>query len=115
MFVTGIFSDIKRTLVLRVGALFNAIVWGIKTFVGTFLQVFIIDSFYGMSKIMISIPFDALSYDKASKSNIVEFIIFREVIIQTGRVILFISMAFIADLITGFIFGGAASLLFLLF
>lgn len=115
VFVIGKFSDIKRRLVLKIGALFNALIWGIKTLVKTSLHVFVIDSFYGLTKATISIPFDALSYDKANKSNIVEFIMFREIIIQVGRVILFISMIFIADLITSFIFGGGASFLYLLF
>ena len=77
--------------------------------------MFIIDSFYGISKTLINIPFDALSYDKANKSNIVKFIMFREIIIQSGRVILFLIMAIIATLIIGFFFGGAASLLYWLF
>lgn len=115
MFIIGRFSDVRRRLVLRLGGIFNAIIWGIKTIVTTSFQVFVIDSFYGITRTMREVPFDALSYDKANKRNIVEFIVFREIVIQTGRVILFISMMFIADFVTGFIFGGGASLLYLLF
>ncbi|GAI76986.1 unnamed protein product [marine sediment metagenome] len=56
-----------------------------------------------------------MTYDKANKSNILEFITFREIIIQIGRVILFISLMFIADQTISFIFGSGASLLYLLF
>lgn len=115
VFVISKLSDIKRRLVLRVGASLNAVIWGIKTLVSTSLQVFIIDSFHGMTHTAVSIPFDALSYDKANKGSIVEFIMFREVIIQTGRVMLFVSMIFISDLITAFIFGSGASFLYLFF
>lgn len=83
--------------------------------VETSLHVFIIDSFYGMTKTTISIPFDALSYDKANKTNVVEFIMFREIIIQVGRITLFVLMMFIANLIASFIFSGGASFLYLLF
>lgn len=115
IFMIGKFSNKKGRFVLRIGAFFNAVIWGIKTFAKTFMHVFILDFFHGMTRTAISVPFDALSYDKANKSNIVEFIIFREIIIQTGRVILFVSMMFIADLASIFIFGGAASLLYWFF
>ena len=114
-FVVGRFSDMRKRLVLRIGALLNVVIWGIKTFVRTTLQVFIIDSFHGITRTAISIPFDTLTYDKANKSKLVEFIIFREIFIQLGRVMLFIGMIFATDLITGFIFGSGASLLYLLF
>lgn len=113
--IIGRFSDMRRRLVLRIGALLNVVIWGIKTFIRTTLQVFIIDAFHGMARTAISIPFDALTYDKANKNKLVEFIIFREIFIQLGRVVLFIGMVFTADLITGFIFGSGVSFLYLLF
>jgi len=115
VFIIGIFSDTHRKLVLKIGAILNTIVWGFRFFVKTTFQVFIVDSFYGISQTLISIPFNALSYDKANKSKIVKFIMFREIVIQTGRVILFIIMTMIATLTTSFFFGGGASLLYLFF
>lgn len=115
VFFIGKFSDKKRRLVLKIGAFFNAIIWGLKTFAKTFMHVFILDFFHGMTRTAISVPFDALSYDKANESDIVEFIIFRETIIQVGRVILFISMMFVADLAASFIFGGGGASLLLWF
>jgi len=113
--IIGKFSDKKRRLVLKIGAFFNAVIWGIKTFAKTFLHVFILDFFHGMTRTAVSVPFDALSYDKANKSNIVEFIVFREILIQIGHVILFIAMIFVADLASSFIFGSGASLLYWFF
>jgi len=115
IFMISRFSDIRRKLVLKIGSLLNAVIWGVRFFIKTTFQVFIVDSFYGISQTLISIPFNALSYDKANESNIVKFIMFREMIIQSGRVVLFLIMAIIATLIMGFFFGGAASLLYLLF
>ncbi|MCH7492286.1 MFS transporter [Patescibacteria group bacterium] len=115
VFIVAKYSDIHRRLILKIGAIMNALIWGVRFFIKTTFQVFIIDSFYGVSQSLISIPFDALSYDKANKSNIVKFIIFRETIVQTGKVILFLVMTLITTLTTGFFFGGGASLLYLLF
>ena len=114
-FIIARVSDVRRRLVLRIGSILNTVVWGIRAFVATTLQVFIIDSFYGLTRTMRGIPFDALSYDKANKSNIVEFVVFREIITQTGRVVLFISMIFVSDLIVSLILGSGASLLYLFF
>jgi len=115
VFIIGRFSDVRRRLVLKIGSLLNTVIWGVRFFIKTTLQVFIVDSFYGISQTLIYIPFDALSYDKANKSNIVKFIMFREIVIQSGRMIFFLIMAIIATLTVGFFFGGGASLLFLFF
>lgn len=113
--IVGKFSDVYRKLVLKIGAILNTIIWGIRFFIKSTFQVFIVNSFYGISQTLISIPFDALSYDKANKSNIVKFIMFREIIIQIGRVVLFLFMATITTQTIGFFLGGGASLLYLFF
>ncbi len=115
VFIIGRFSDVRRRLVLKIGSLLNTVIWGIRFFIKTTFQVFIIDSFYGVSQTLIQIPFDALSYDKANKANIVKFIIFREIIIQIARTVFFLIMAIMATLTIGFLLGGGASLLYLLF
>ncbi|HEC66749.1 MAG TPA: MFS transporter [bacterium] len=115
VFIVGKFSDVRRRPVLKIGVFLNTIIWGIRFFVKTTFQVFIVDSFYGVSQTLISIPFDALSYDKANKSNIVKFILFREIVIQAGRVVLFLIMTVFATLTVSFLFGGAGSILYLFF
>jgi len=116
VFIVAEISDIRRRLVLKIGSIMNTLIWIIRFFVKTAFQVFIIDSSYGVSQTLLYIPFDALSYDKANKLNIVKFIMFREMMIQTGRVILFLIMTITATtLTTSFLFGGMASLLFLFF
>lgn len=93
----------------------NAIIWGVRFFVKTTFQVIIVDSFYGISQTLSIIPFETLSYDKANKSNIVKFTIFREISIHIGKVILFLVMTLISTLSISFLFGGGASLLYLFF
>ena len=114
-FIIGRFSDIRRRLVLRTGAILNAIVWSIKFWVQTSLQVYIIDAFHGMTRTMIDVPLDATSYDKADKSSILKYITFREMMIPAGSTILFVSMVFISDLLMSAGLAGAASFLYLLF
>lgn len=113
--LTGAFSNSRRGLVLKVGALATSVIWILKTFVTTPLQVYVIDSFHGIVRAFVTVPLDALSYDKANRSGIVEYIIFRETFVEIGRVTVFVVMLLVADLITGLLFGSGASLLFLLF
>jgi len=114
--IIGKFSDIRRRLVLRVGAIFNSVVWFVKGFVQTTLHVFIVDGFYGVAQTTMTIPFDALSYDKANKNDVVKFIVLREFTINMGRTFIFFIMIFVTDLVSSFIFGGSlGSLLHLFF
>jgi len=113
--VVGKFSDINRGLMLKVGAMFNSLVWIARGFVSTIFQVFLLESFYGVSQIMAYIPFDASTYDKANQSDIVEYIAFREIVIHGGGMLFFLAMMFIADVSAGFYFGVAGSWLMMLF
>ncbi len=113
--LTGAVSNSRRGLVLKVGALATSVIWILKTFVTTPLQVYVIDAFHGIVRAFVTVPLDALSYDKANRSGIVEYIIFRETFVEIGRVAVFVVMLLTADLITGLLFGSGASLLFLLF
>lgn len=111
IFVIGKFSDKNRRLVLRLGAFFNAVIWGIKTLAKTALHVFTLDFFHGITRTAISIPFDAIDYDKANRKNIVETIVFREMFLNMSSMLLFIFLIFVSDYIVSFIVGAGSSLL----
>ena len=116
IFIIGKFSDSYRRLVLRVGAISNALVWFFKSLVSTGPQVFLVDAFYGATQSMMLVPFDAISYDKANKQGIIRYLIYREMVLNTARFMVLIAMIFVADISAGFIFGGSlGSLLQLLF
>ncbi len=90
----GFFSDLRRKLLMRFGSVFNSFVWVLRTFSITSLLVFISNSLYGFSKMASTIPFDALSYDKATKfDRRLEFTAFREFAIHSARVFTFASLA----------------------
>lgn len=116
-FVVGRFSDINRRLVLRLGSLFNAMVWVFRAFARTPLLVYIADSLYGMSQTMVIVSFNALNYDKAreGQNNIIKTIVLRELSIGASITLFFIALFFFSDYFITFLFAGGASLLMLLF
>lgn len=115
VFLIGKFSDLYRRTLLKIGSIANAIVWIIRSFIVTPIQVFVLNSFYGLSKTSMEIPFDAISYDKANKSDILKFITLREMVHHGARSLLFFAMIFITDLVSVFRFGGSLSSLLRLF
>ncbi len=115
IFIVGKLFDIYGKIILKLGSILNTAVWIFRFFVKTKFQVYLADSFYGITQALVHIPFDALSYNKANKTDIINFIVLREITIQTARVILFTFLIFFSNLTLSFLFGGGASLLFLLF
>ncbi len=109
------FSDINRKLVLKVGSVASAITWLPKIFVRDILQLFFIDSLYGAARSAVSIPLDAACYDRANARSIVEFIVFREIIVQAARALFFAFMLYLYNLPASFIFASIASLLYIFF
>ena len=95
IFLIGYFSDIHKHHVMRYGATLNAITWIFKIFATTTIFVFVIDSFYGLTKSSMNIPFDTISYEESKKKGILNFMIFREAIIHFSRVGFFLLMMII--------------------
>lgn len=115
VFVAGKFSDLYRRAVLKIGIIANAIVWIVKSFIVTPIQVFIADAFQGFSRTSMDISFDAICYDKANKAGILKFITLREMAHHVGRGLFFIAMMFITDFANVFRFGGSIGSLLRLF
>ena len=114
-FFIGRWTDVKRKLLLKIGSFLNAVVWMIRTMVSTSLQVFAVNSLYGVTQTLVNIPFEAICYDKAHKQGLFKFIMFREIIINFSRGSFYIVIAFISSLVVGLVFGGGASLLLYFF
>lgn len=110
----GRFADTYRSSLLRIGSVLNMIVWTARGMVGSVLGVFAVDSAYGATTTIVSVPFEAKSYDKAAK-DIVHFTMFREMGIHAGGLFLFLCMLAVSELAASLFFGGGASLLYLLF
>lgn len=111
IFFAGKFSDMKkRKNILKIGAITNAVIWVIKSFIITPLQVVITDFFYGATQATMHVPFDAMSYDKARRRNPTGMILQREFYLNLGAVLIFIILIIFANSITEiFRYGGPIS------
>jgi len=106
----GKFSDIYRRKILKIGTVFNAAIWVIKSFIVTPIQVFITDAFYGASRMTMDVPFDAINYDKAKEEERVKIILQREMYTHVGIILLFLVLMFLTEsLIEIFRYGGPLS------
>lgn len=109
-FVIGFFSDINRRIILKIGSAATSVIWIIKSLVKTSYQVLFVDSLYGISRITMSVPFEAMSYDKAKRTEVLKYIVFREIMINFGRVFLLVLMISFSNFITGFLIASGLSL-----
>jgi len=116
IFFIGKFSNIKRKSVLKFAAITNLFIWTMRFFIKTIPQLFVVDSIYGANRSMIGISFDAISYDKAKKGDIVKAIAFRQISLNLGGAVSMFVLALLIDPLSKiFIGGGIGSLLLLLF
>lgn len=115
LFVIGKLTDINRRFALWVGSSLTALIWMLRFMVRTTSQVFMVYAGYGMSRIAINIPFDAICYDKANRSDVVRFIIVRECMINLGKGMIFLILAWTSNIYLGFIMASTASILIMLF
>jgi hypothetical protein len=95
LYVGRLCDEGGRLSVLRSGAVFTAASWAVRVFVSGGLGVFLIDSFYRVSKNMLGVPFTAMVYDGAKRNGIVEDVILFEMALSLGK----LSAALIAALI----------------
>lgn len=106
-------ADKRRMLVYRLGCIINFFIWLLRTTLNTNLQVFFTDSVYGVSKTMYMIPFDANDYDKATKRNMIQHIIFREISIAFGFLLVFGVLFLLGNIDNSLYIAAGASLLLL--
>ncbi|EKD24020.1 MAG: hypothetical protein ACD_81C00126G0003 [uncultured bacterium] len=115
--VVGKYSDDKKMekQLLKYGSILAAIGWILKIFIVTALQIFVVDAYHKLTKIMMKIPFVAMTYERVADRGhyIDEYTVLYEMAINMGRVIMIaviIAMAFVMPLQWTFIFGAIASI-----
>lgn len=104
-YFTGKATDGKAALILQIGGAVDFVIQAIRFFLSTSLQVYVMDSFKGMTSNLIAIPFNAVSYDRANKNDIAAFIVFREMFIQLGQLTVFVVLLVVLNLKILFVFG----------
>jgi len=115
-FILGRLSDIisKRKL-MRIGIFSSSVIWFFKTMANSFVHFSIINSLFGMAFTFLSVPYTALFYNKAAKHRPAEFVVFREVCLALGRVVIMLFIILTGSFIGSFIIAGFSSLVFTFF
>ena len=85
----------KKTLI-KIGSFFDSITWFFRTFAKTGLQIFAFTAISDLFYILVDVPFSASAYDKASKSNLVEYLVFREMMLCIGRVLILVVVVLVS-------------------
>ena len=87
----------KRFLV-KMGSIFYALGWLIKTFIQTSFQIFVVGAYHNFATVIRGVPFAALIYDElADKGHYIdEYTVLREVSLNIGRVLMLIAVFVLA-------------------
>ncbi|MBU2496781.1 MAG: MFS transporter [Nanoarchaeota archaeon] len=112
----GTFSEkVGKRTAIRIGAFSLSALWFLRVIVQTVTHVYVM-TFFSFLQTFSYVPLDTLAYNKARFSRrIVEFLVFREIFLNLGRVIIYLFMLITASYIASFIFTGVAQVLLLLF
>lgn len=123
MFAIGMFSlgigamaDVwnKRWLI-RIFAPIEAILWVVRPFVSSIGQVFTIGFLSGLSSSGIDVPLLAKTYAHAKKDHAVGFILFREISLRIGEILLLLLVLLTGSIVTAFYASGIGALAYLFF
>ena len=121
--IISLIADKWKNVVLKIGAVLNGITWALKAFVQIPLHVFLLDTGHGSSRAMLSVPMDAITYDRAREGNEIEYVMFREVNIHAGKAVMFLLLIGLVTfaspysnpLAIGFMIAAVVSLSYLIF
>ncbi|RLJ10073.1 MAG: hypothetical protein DRP15_01305 [Candidatus Aenigmatarchaeota archaeon] len=88
----GRFSDrFDKNEIIKIGAIFMFLVWWFRAFLVSETFIYLLTILAGFFSLLVSIPLTAMTYELAKKSNIDEFIVFREIPVSSGKIISFIT------------------------
>jgi MFS family permease len=114
--VVGKFSNHGNgKLLLRAGALSMMLVWLARFVAETQTAFYLLSALAGFCGVLISIPFSSMIYRNAKDSHVEDFVIFREVPISLGRMLLYLLALLIVSNIKLSFLLAAASYLALIF
>jgi MFS transporter, YQGE family, putative transporter len=112
----GQISDkMNKGIIIKIAGIADGMLWVIKIFITTILDVFAFGTIGGITAIGIDIPLLAKSYKKAKNEKIAAFILFREFSIRCGQMFVLIVVLVIGNIKASFITSALAGLLYLFF
>jgi hypothetical protein len=89
LFVGLMADQYSRKNLLKWGAVIMSLIWLIRYFYANEISYYVLSIVAGFITILISIPFDTIGYNVAKSENIDEFIVFREIPIALGRLLIY--------------------------
>ncbi len=105
----------RESLFIKIGVVFEAVLWIIAFYLETPFHIFLFSFFLGIAVEFWAIPFNAKMYNHARKSNTLEFLIFREMSLNIGRIIFLVFIILFDNVFSlSFVFGFLSRFLFLL-
>lgn len=116
-FVLGNLEDkIDRTKLLRFGSFFATSGWFLKVFVETGFQIFVVDTYHKVGRLVNRLTFDVTTYDQAADNGhyIDEYTVLRNIAVDAGRMVMLliaIPIVFYFGITATFIFAAGATLL----
>lgn len=116
--LVGRYTDrINAKIFMRIGAILMAGIWLIRfVWPDAPLLIYVSTVFVGLFTCFITVPFTAYVYGSAKRTNITEFIVYRELPITLARIVIYSIAILIATNITNlFLVGAVASAFILLF
>ncbi|MEI7498538.1 MAG: MFS transporter [Candidatus Falkowbacteria bacterium] len=116
LFIGKLSDKIDRKQMLRAGALAMILIWVGRYFSINQISFFMLSIASGFLGALISVPFNSIFYINAKKSDVEDFVIFREIPISLGRVVLYSTgLLLVSQVKITFLFSMAAYLFMLIF
>ena len=111
MFIGQVSDQMSKSIIIKLSAVGEFIVWMFRIFVSSILGVFALGSLGGVTGSGVDIPLLAKSYNRAKKEKIAAFLLFRELSIRVGQLTILCIVLALGHIEAGF---GLASLTALL-
>lgn len=115
--LVGKYADIKfpKEVIMKYGSILAAFGWLFKIFIFTAFQIFIVDAYHQLMKIVMRIPFETMTYEIMADQRhyIDEYTVLHEMAINVGRVCMVGAIVVVALFVSiqwTFVFGAIASL-----
>ncbi|MDP4012455.1 MAG: MFS transporter [Candidatus Nanoarchaeia archaeon] len=111
----GKFSDkLNKKKLIRLGTVLHSITWYTRGFVESITTVLGINIISHLTFSTFDVPYNAIIYDKASKTNIPEYNVFKEMGISLGHMMIYTLLLITGSMIFSFITAGFATYLLML-
>jgi hypothetical protein len=91
LYVGRLSDEDRKDGVLHSGSFFTMASWLLRPFVTGPLGIFLIDSYYLISRNMIAVPYFSFMYESARYGNVMASIVFNEMALSLGKIVIAVS------------------------